>query len=110
MLCRKIVGLIPYLLCCLRLSAGSSMIHDSADYLEVYPDDTDPAVLRDRMPLYFALIQSLGGPLSQYDGSGGTAGVKVALDRINNDSTILPGYTLHYTFTNSRVSKLFLLA
>ena len=38
-----------------------------------------------------------------YDGSGSVAGVKVALDKINNDTTILPGYTLHYTFTDSKV-------
>ena len=58
-------------------------------------------VLQGRTPLYFALIQSLGGPGSQLDGSGTLAGVKVALDRINNDSSLLQGYTLHYTFANS---------
>ena len=73
------------------------------DYLDVYPDPTDPGVLQNRTPLYFALIQSLGGPLSQFDGSGSIAGVKVALDRINNDTGLLPGYTLHYTFSDSKV-------
>ena len=32
------------------------------------------------------------------------AGVKVALDLINNDSNLLPGYTLHYTFVESEVT------
>ena len=73
-------------------------------YLEVYPDPTDPQVLQGRTPLYFALIQSLGGPRSLYDGSGAVAGVKVALDRINNDTSLLPGYILHYTFADSMVS------
>lgn len=73
------------------------------DYLEVYPDPTDPNVVLGRTPLYFGLIQSLGGPSSLYDGSGSVAGVKVALDRINNDSSVLPGYTLHYTFADSKV-------
>ena len=78
--------------------------YDPADYLEVYPDPRDPEVLKGRTPLYFALIMSLGRPPSQFDGSGSVAGVKVALDRINNDSSLLPGYTLHYTFTDSAVS------
>ena len=78
--------------------------YDPDDYLEVYPDPTDPEVLKDRTPLYFSLIQSLGGPLSQFVASGTVAGVKIALDRINNDSSLLPGYTLHYTFANSQVS------
>ncbi len=77
-----------------------SLSYDPADYLEVYPDPRDPEVLKGRTPLHFALIQSLGG---QLDGSGTLAGVKVALDRINNDSSLLPGYTLHYTFANSKV-------
>ena len=83
--------------------ATSSIDYNPEDYLEVYPDPTDPEVLRGRTPLYFALIQSLGGEL---DGSGSVAGVKVALDRINNDSSLLPGYTLHYTLTDSQVSFL----
>ena len=80
-----------------------SLSYNPADYLEVYPDPTDPQVLRGRTPLHFALIQSLGGPFSQFDGSGSVAGVKVALDRINQDSSLLPGYSLHYTFTDSKV-------
>ena len=72
-------------------------------YLEVYPNSTDPEVLKGRTPLYFALIQSLGGPLSLFDGSGSITGVKVALDEINNDTNLLPGYTLHYTFSDSKV-------
>lgn len=78
-----------------------SLSYDPADYLEVYPDPRDPEVLQGRVPLHFALIQSQS---SQFDGSGSLAGVKVALDRINNDRSLLPGYTLHYTFANSEVS------
>ena len=81
--------------------ATSSIDYNPEDYLEVYPDPTDPEVLRGRKPLHFALIQGLG---EQFEASGSVAGVKVALDRINNDSSLLPGYTLHYTFTDSKVS------
>ena len=66
-------------------------------YLHIYPpvDENDT-----RMPLYFALLQSFG---SEYNGSGSVAGLQVALDRINSDSTLLPGYSLHYTLTDSQV-------
>ena len=81
-----------------------SLSYDPDDYLEVYPDPRDPEVLKGRTPLHFALIQSLGGQYSQFDASGSLAGVKVALDWINNDSSLLPGYTLHYTVANSQVT------
>ena len=95
------VALLLLLQLCL---ATSSIDYNPEDYLEVYPDPTDPEVLRGRTPLHFALIQSLGGPNSQFNQAGAVAGVKVALDRINNDSSLLPGYTLHYTFADSQVS------
>ena len=100
----ELIGVVIYLQC--SLCAYASISYDPADYLEVYPDPRDPAVLGGRTPLHFALIQSLGGPLSLYDGSGAVAGVKVALDRINNDITLLPGYTLHYILADSLVSRL----
>jgi len=66
-------------------------------YLHVYPpiDENDTC-----KPLYFALLQSFGGV---YNGSGSVAGLQVALDRINSDPTLLPGYSLHYTLTDSQV-------
>ena len=86
-----------------RVSCTSGLSYDYAnDYLEVYPDPTDPGILQGRTPLFFALIQSLGG---QFDGSGSVAGVKVALDRINSDMTLLPGYSLHYTLADSKVTN-----
>ena len=86
-----------------RVSCTSGLSYDLAnDYLDVYPDPTDPQILQGRTPLYFALFQSLGG---QFDGSGSVAGVKVALDRINSDMTLLPGYSLHYTLADSMVTN-----
>jgi len=32
--------------------------------------------------------------------------VEVALDRINNDTNVLPGYSLHYVLTNAEVCAL----
>ena len=44
---------------------------------------------------------SFGGNI---DSSGAVPGVRVALDRINNDTSLLPGYSLHYALSDSRVS------
>ena len=76
----------------------------AADYDEVYPDPTDEGVLKGRVPLHFALILSLGGQYSQFDSAGSVAGMKVALNSINNDNSLLPGYTLHYTASHSKVT------
>ena len=43
---------------------------------------------------------SFGGNI---DSSGAIPGVRVALDRINNDSNLLPGYSLHYALSDSQV-------
>ena len=51
--------------------------------------------------LVFGLIMSFGGNI---DSSGVVPGVRVALDRINNDSTLLPGYSFHYALSDSQVS------
>ena len=68
-------------------------------YLQIYPpyNETDP-----RTPLTFALLHSFGG---SFVSSGAVAGVQVALDVINSNPEILPGYSLHYTLTDSRVKN-----
>ena len=60
--------------------------------LENAPDGTTP--------LYFALMQSFSGG---YRSSGGIPGLMVALDEINSNSTVLPGYSLHYTLSDNAV-------
>ena len=74
-----------------------SLVSTVRGYLHIYPpiDENDT-----RKPLHFALLQSFG---SEYNGSGSVAGLQVALDRINSDPTLLPGYSLHYTLTDSQV-------
>ena len=54
-------------------------------------------------PLFFAFIQSFGGI---YDGRGTIPGVQLALDQINADPNLLPGYTLHFTLSDSNVSTM----
>ena len=77
------------------------LVSTVSSYLDVYPpiDESDA-----RTPLHFALLQSFG---SEFNGSGSVAGLRVALDRINSDPTLLPGYSLHYTLTDSQVMSTF---
>ena len=51
-------------------------------------------------PIVFGLIVSFGG---SFNSSGAVPGVRVALDQINNSSNLLPGYSLHYTLSDSQV-------
>ena len=70
-------------------------------YKEVYPP-VDLSSQEGNLSghLFFALVQSFG---REFNSSGNIAGIQVALDRINNDSSILPNHTLHYTLTDSQV-------
>ena len=69
----------------------------------MYPSlDSNNTCLNKTTPLYFGLIQSFS--TSQLDGSGTVAGVNVALDQINSNCSLLPGYSLHYTVADSQVS------
>ena len=66
-------------------------------YLQIYPpyNETDS-----RTPLHLAVVLSFGG---EYTSIGALPGVQIALDYINSQPSILPGYTLHYTLTDSQV-------
>ena len=55
-----------------------------------------------RVPLYFSLIQSFSG---QYVSANSITGLELALDQVNEDSRLLPGYSLHYVFTDAPVSS-----
>ena len=86
----------------LSISSYVSCLSDPPGYLETYPKVQESS---NTTPLYFGLIMSFPG--GEFDSSGAIAGVRVALDRINNDPTLLPNHTLHYTLTNSSVSFYF---
>ena len=55
-----------------------------------------------RVPLYFSLIQSFSG---QYVSANSITGLELALDQVNEDSRLLPDYSLHYVFTDAPVSS-----
>ena len=68
-------------------------------YLQIYPpvNESDS-----RTPLYFAVVLSFGG---DYTTIGSLPGLQIALDYINSQPSILPGYTLHYTLSDSQVNS-----
>ena len=69
-------------------------------YLQEYPpvNETD-----DRIPLHFAMVLSFGG---EYLSIGALPGIQIALDYINREPSILPGYSLHYSLAYSEVQLL----
>ena len=66
-------------------------------YLQIYPpvNESDS-----RTPLFYAAVFSFGG---DYTSIAALPGVQIALDYINSEPSILPGYTLHYTLMDSQV-------
>ena len=71
---------------------------------ETYPSLDSPTLANcnKTTPLYVGLITSFDA--SEADGSATVPGIKVALDRINNDCSLLPGYSIHYILADSGVS------
>ena len=74
---------------------------NNGDVFQVYPALEDAP--EGTTPLYFALMQSFSGG---YVSAGGIPGLMVALDEINNNSDVLPGYSLHYTLSDNGVCNL----
>ena len=74
-------------------------------YLQVYPGhdpSEEAAVVPPLKSLYFALMMSFGG---DFKTARAIPGVQAALDQINRDPTLLPGYQLHYTLIDSQVCE-----
>ena len=79
-------------------------------YKEIYPyvdialdqQNCTPDLASNRTcPLYLALMMSFGG---DFVSSGAFPGVQMAINQINSDPSILPGYSLHYTLMDTQVS------
>ena len=96
----------PILLLCLAGFTNAQYLRpDTVSVLQVYPPVSDPGsgggvTGDDRIPIYLALMQSFGGG---YTSAGVIPGIQVALDQINANSSILPGYKLHYYLTDTQV-------
>ena len=66
----------------------------------IYPEEVEGNKTR----LIVGLIQSYDPDIDKQLNSAGTVvGTEIALDHINADETMLPGYSLHYNFINSPV-------
>ena len=52
-------------------------------------------------PLYIALMMSSGGDV---DSRGVIPAVQMAIDQINREPNVLPGYSLHYILKTTKVS------
>ena len=83
--------------CLCAIAAFVAVRADDGPYLQVYPPVNTSD---DRIKLHFALMLSFGG---DYTSIGALPGVQIALDYINSQPSILPGYSLHYTLTDSQV-------
>ena len=70
---------------------------DQWPYRQIYPPVNESD---DRTSLFYAIVLSFGG---DYTSIGALPGVQIALDYINSEPSILPGYTLHYTLMDSQV-------
>ena len=91
----------------LAVATANSCVYgmeDTSYYKEVYPPIDLSGDLSNH--LFFALIQSLSGV---FNGSASIPGIQLALDRINSVSDILPNHTLHYTLTDSQVSRIIII-
>ena len=80
---------------CQQLCSATNQSFD-----EVYPAIHEGVGNNNSVPLYFGLMLSLRDD----DLSGALAGVQAALDEVNDRDDLLPGYSLHYTLTDSKVS------
>ena len=72
----------------------------SGSYLDIYPKSAKITLKNKSSALYFGLMLSLS---SDDQSSGTLAGVQAALDEVNSRDDLLPGYSLHYTLTDSKV-------
>ena len=68
-------------------------------YVGTYPSANESSV-----QVYIGLMLSLSG---DQQSTGALAGVQAALDDINSRDDLLPGYSLHYTLTDSQVCGYF---
>ncbi|CAI8039799.1 Gamma-aminobutyric acid type B receptor subunit 1 [Geodia barretti] len=84
----------------LTVALQAALTSSQWPYHQIYPpvNDTDG-----RTPLYFATVLSFGG--SSYKSVGALPGIQIALDYINREPSILPGYSLHYTLTDSQCNR-----
>ena len=68
------------------------------DFDSIYPSNV--SLSDTRSPLTIALMMSFSGDYVTYNS---LSGIQIALDLINENSSLLPGYRLQYKLTDSQV-------
>ena len=107
-LCQHYLLVLSVGVCVVCFSVNLNVGFDYGPYDHVYPN-TD--ITRNQLeclvsqnetcPLYIALMMSFAG---EFDSSGVIPGIQLAIDQINDDPTILVGYSLHYLLKTTKVS------
>ena len=78
------------------LTTAQSLLDRQVDILQTYP----PTARDGTRSLYVAVMQSFSGG---WVSAGGVPAIQLALDDINADDSVLPGYTLRYELTDTKV-------
>ena len=94
MLSPLVMSLQLLLLC---ICALASISHGSFPLVYPQPSDSSNAT-----SLYLAVMMSFNGT---FISSGTIPGIQIALDLINEQEDLLPGYKLHYIALDSRVTS-----
>ena len=94
----KVMYLAALILVFIAITEGLAV----ASHLEVYPELINEVSKNNTHRLYFGLMLSLSGDQQR---NGALAGVQAALDDINSRDDLLPGFSLHYTLTDSEACK-----
>lgn len=96
------------LFACVAQLSTCENVNSYGPYDHIYPDvditrsqQKCSIPINGSCPLYIALMMSYEG---ETDSSGVIPAIQMAIDQINNDPTMLPGYTLHYTLKKTKVS------
>lgn len=89
-------------------AASMNTVYNYGPYDHVYPyvditQNRSTCVVSENntCPLYIALMMSSGGDV---DSRGIIPAVQMAIDQINSEPNMLPGYSLHYILKTTKVS------
>ena len=83
-----------------RIQFYSMLVIFCASKLSIVGSSSERLTTNSSLPLHFGLMLTLSG---DQQSTGALAGVQAALDDINSRNDLLPGYSLHYTLTDSQV-------
>ena len=92
----KMAAIVMLTLLLPALTSAQSLLDRQVDILQTYP----PTARDGTQSLYVAVMQSFSGG---WVSAGGVPAIQLALDDINANDSVLPGYTLRYELTDTKV-------